>query len=88
MADTSISHSKLSITSSSPASVCPTERIRTPSAPLLTMEAIENAFHDDAHYITETEVVRAQTQLFRKKVQVRISEVLLQNYRNSSHSRS
>ncbi|KAJ1350447.1 hypothetical protein KIN20_006241, partial [Parelaphostrongylus tenuis] len=51
--------------------VCPTERIRTPSAPLLTMEAIENAFHDDAHYITETEVVRAQTQLFRKKVQER-----------------
>ncbi|KAL6733038.1 hypothetical protein ANCDUO_03459 [Ancylostoma duodenale] len=51
--------------------VCPTEHMRTASAPLLTMEALANAFHTDPNFITESELVREQTKLFRKRVEKR-----------------
>ncbi|KJH45013.1 hypothetical protein DICVIV_08939 [Dictyocaulus viviparus] len=49
--------------------VCPTDQIRTPSAPHLTLESIENTFHSDPYHITEAEVVQEQTKLFKKRVQ-------------------
>ncbi|EYB92877.1 hypothetical protein Y032_0189g1207 [Ancylostoma ceylanicum] len=52
-------------------SVCPTEHMRTASAPLLTMEALANAFHIDPNFISESELVREQTRLFRKRVEKR-----------------
>ncbi|WKX89341.1 hypothetical protein Q1695_008746 [Nippostrongylus brasiliensis] len=52
--------------------VCPTEWIRTPSSPLVTLKTLEAAFSSDPYYITETELVQEQTELFKKRVQVRL----------------
>ncbi|KHJ93250.1 hypothetical protein OESDEN_06847 [Oesophagostomum dentatum] len=54
--------------------VCPTERMRTPSAPVLTMEALASTFQSDPTIITENELVREQTKLFKKRVQKRQQE--------------
>ncbi|CAJ0596086.1 unnamed protein product [Cylicocyclus nassatus] len=48
--------------------VCPTEHMRTKSAPIISMETLMNAFHTDPEYITEAELVREQTRLFKKRV--------------------
>ncbi|VDM85130.1 unnamed protein product [Strongylus vulgaris] len=50
--------------------VCPTERMRSASAPFVTLEALSNAFHADPEFITEAELVREQTKLFKKRVRV------------------
>ncbi|VDO83030.1 unnamed protein product [Heligmosomoides polygyrus] len=51
--------------------VCPTEWIRTPTTPLVTMEALEKAFNNDPYYISEADLVQEQTELFKKRVQKR-----------------
>ncbi|KAK6728263.1 hypothetical protein RB195_005728 [Necator americanus] len=54
--------------------VCPTERMRTAAEPLLTMEALKETFHTDPNFITEAELVREQTKLFKKRVAKRQQE--------------
>ncbi|VDO32312.1 unnamed protein product [Haemonchus placei] len=51
--------------------VCPTELIRSPTTPLVTMEALEKTFNNDPYYISETELVHEQTELFKRRVQKR-----------------
>ncbi|VDL75827.1 unnamed protein product [Nippostrongylus brasiliensis] len=43
--------------------VCPTEWIRTPSSPLVTLKTLEAAFNSDPYYITETELKRRKQSL-------------------------